>query len=92
MSHKRIHLFYSGSVQGVGFRYTAQGLANEIGIVGWMKNLCDGRVEVVCEGKKEDIKDFLDKIQKGPLGYYIKNVDVTWEEPTNEFSGFEIRF
>ena len=52
----RAHVFYSGRVQGVGFRYTAQALALDLGLVGWVKNLPDNRVELVCEGTKEIIR------------------------------------
>ena len=52
----RAHVYYSGRVQGVGFRYTAEGLALDLKLVGWVKNLPDGRVELVCEGPKEKIE------------------------------------
>ena len=58
MANKRIHVFYSGQVQGVGFRYTVQDIAASFGIAGWFRNLRDGRVEVVAEGKEMDLKEF----------------------------------
>jgi acylphosphatase len=78
-------------VQGVGFRYTAQDIAMSMGITGWVKNLEDGRVEIVAEGKEKDLNEFLDKISKGQLGRYIKNVELSWEKSTGEFSDFDIR-
>jgi len=92
MAHKRAHVFYSGHVQGIGFRYTAQDIAEGLGLKGWVKNLSDGRVEIVADGDEEDLKDFLDKISKGQLGRYIKNADVSWEKPAKEFDSFEIAF
>ena len=89
---KRAHILYSGRVQGIGFRYTAQDIAMSLGLTGWVKNLMDGRVEIVAEGKEEDLKEFLDKISKGPLGRYIANVDLRWEKPAKEFDSFEIVF
>ena len=89
---KRAHVIYSGRVQGVGFRYTAEDIAMGLGLTGWVKNLADGRVEVVAEGKEEGLKEFLDKILKGQLGRYIRDVDLSWEKPTKEFDSFEIRF
>lgn len=91
-SSKRVHVFYSGRVQGVGFRYTAQDIAMSLGLTGWIKNLEDGRVEIVAEGKEEDLKEFLDKISKGQLSRYIKDVELSLEKPTREFDSFDIVF
>ncbi len=91
-NNRRVHVFYSGRVQGVGFRYTAIDVAESLGIVGWVRNLRDGRVEAVCEGEEEVLKKFLEEIADGPLRYYIKDADVLWEEPTGEFTSFYIRF
>ena len=59
IENKRIHAYFSGSVQGVGFRFTAERLASALGLTGWVKNLQDGRVEVTCEGQEKDINGFL---------------------------------
>lgn len=91
MSKKRIHVFYSGRVQGVGFRFTAEDFALSLGLVGWVKNLPDGRVEIVCEGEEEKLKKFLEKI-KNYFDRYIKDIDLDWSEATGEFRDFEIRF
>ena len=50
------HIFYSGTVQGVGFRYTTQRLASRLSLAGWVKNLSDGRVEIFAHGQKENIE------------------------------------
>ena len=89
---KRAHAFYSGRVQGIGFRYTAQNIAENLGVYGWVKNLEDGRVEIVAEGEEKNLKEFLDKILKGPLGRYIKDMELSWETPTSEFNDFDVRF
>jgi len=91
-SGKRVHVFYSGHVQGVGFRYTAQDIAMRMGLKGWVKNLEDGRVEVIAEGKQKELKEFLDKILKGFMSRYIKDVEVSWEKCTGEFDSFEVAF
>ena len=88
---KRLHAYYDGSVQGVGFRYTAQRSAEALGLAGWAKNLPDGRVEVVLEGSEADIKKFLQKIES-VFSLYIRDVDAEWGEATGEFSGFDVRF
>lgn len=92
MAYKRIHVFYSGRVQGVGFRYTAHSIAAELGLSGLAKNLRDGRVEVVCEGEEKKLKVFIDNMAKEFPPYYITDADIAWEEPTREFDRFEIRF
>ncbi len=92
MAHKHIHVFYSGLVQGVGFRYTARGIASRLGLDGWARNLRDGRVEVVCEGEEQGLKAFLEKIKDEFPGHYINNVDISWEKPSHQTKGFEIRF
>ena len=63
------HILYSGTVQGVGFRYTTRGFAVELGLTGWVKNLPDGTVEIFAEGKKETIEEFLVKLGKHFEGY-----------------------
>ncbi len=89
---KRAHILYTGQVQGVGFRYTAQDIAMSLSITGWVKNLKDGKVEIVAEGKEEYLNEFLDKISKGQLSRYIMDTELFWGKPTKEFDGFDIRF
>ena len=89
---KRLHLFYSGRVQGVGFRFTAETLALSGGLGGWVRNLSDGRVEVVCEGEEEQLVRFLEKMKDGPMKPYIRSVESDWSEATGEFNDFTIRF
>ena len=88
----RAHVYYSGRVQGVGFRYTSEAIAHKIGVTGFVKNLPDGRVELVCEGDKAKIDVLLDEIQKGELGRHIQKTDCRWEEPTQEFTDFSVEF
>ena len=90
LSAKRIHVYYSGSVQGVGFRFTAERITDSLKLTGWASNLPDGRVEVLCEGAEADIEVFLQKIV-GIFKIYIRDVDAQWSEATGEFDGFDIR-
>ncbi|MFA4991725.1 MAG: acylphosphatase [Candidatus Omnitrophota bacterium] len=92
MDFKRVHVFYSGNVQGVGFRYTASDIASAIGVTGWVKNLRDGRVEIVAEAEEGLLKEFLDRIENGQLGSYIRDVDLSWGKPEKEFTAFDIEF
>jgi acylphosphatase len=88
----RAHVFYSGRVQGVGFRYTAERLALDLKLVGWVKNLPDGRVELVCEGGKEKIEQLLEQIAQSSLKPVITRALCQWEKPTGEFKDFVIEF
>jgi acylphosphatase len=89
--NKRLHLYCSGSVQGVGFRYAAERLAEDLGLAGWVRNLTDGRVEVLVEGKESALGEFLSKIEEIFSGY-IRDIDKNSSEATGEFEGFEVRF
>ena len=88
---KRLHIYYSGLVQGVGFRFTAERAALSFGLTGWVMNLGDGRVETVCEGEESMLKAFSIKI-KDAFKEYIRDEDIKWSMPTREFNGFEIKF
>lgn len=88
---KQIHVYYSGTVQGVGFRFTACGFAIDLGIYGGVKNLADGRVQVVAEAEEDTLKEFLERL-KQYFSHYIKSVDISWQEATGEFRDFQIRF
>ena len=91
LTNKRLHLYYSGSVQGIGFRYTAQRIAESLKLTGWVRNLSDGRVEVTVEGSEPEIESFLQKINDIFKGY-AWNTETQWDEATGEFMGFDIRF
>jgi len=91
-SNVRAHVYYAGRVQGVGFRFTAERLALEQGLRGWVKNLPDGRVELVCEAPKADLEALLKNIQESMLGRTIKNADCTWLVATNEFTDFSVEY
>ena len=88
----RVHVFYAGRVQGVGFRYTSEALAHKAGVVGFVKNLPGGRVELVCEGSKEKIESLLGQIQESELGRHIRTTDCRWETPTQQFTDFSVEF
>ena len=89
--NKRFHIYYSGSVQGVGFRYVAQSAAQQLGVAGWVKNLEDGRVEMVCEADETALNNFLDRI-RNIFGQYIRDADMGTETPKGKFEGFDIKF
>ena len=86
-----MHAFFSGRVQGVGFRFTVEDIANALGVTGWVRNLGDGRVEVVAEAEEEALKEFLERINSY-FSRYIQDTDVKWQEASGEFKEFGIRF
>ena len=67
------HVFYEGRVQGVGFRYTVRHLAKGYDILGWVRNLPDGRVELLIGGEPEEVAGFLDAIVESELAGFIKS-------------------
>lgn len=87
----RLEAYFSGWVQGVGFRYTTERLAKGFMVGGYVRNLPDGRVEVVCEGEKEEIERFIEAI-KSRMGRYIESLEMKWGEARLEFDEFGVRF
>lgn len=85
-----MHVFYSGNVQGVGFRYTARTVASGFEVTGVIRNLPDGRVEMQAEGSREELEAFQTAIRESGLDHFIRNEEVRWENATGEFRGFEI--
>jgi acylphosphatase len=88
---KQAHVCYSGRVQGVGFRYTLQDIANCQKVVGWVKNLDDARVEVVVEAEEETLNNFLQQV-KQHFSQYIKDVNIEWLPASGEFRDFRVVF
>ena len=88
---KRAHAIISGRVQGVFYRSETQKAAQQHGVAGWVKNRSDGTVEAVFEGAENDVAGMLEWCKTGSPQARVENVDVTWEEPTGEFSGFNVR-
>ena len=85
-----MEVFYSGHVQGVGFRYTAKSVAAGFEVSGIVRNLPDGRVELVVEGVREELEAFRAAIRDAGLKSFIRNETETWGTAQNEFRGFEI--
>ncbi|WP_428938675.1 acylphosphatase [Fontivita pretiosa] len=83
-------VYYSGHVQGVGFRYTAENLARRYAVSGYVRNLPDGRVELVMEGPDDQMDMLMAAIQQR-MGQYIRKTTVQTSPATGEFSGFTIR-
>ena len=88
---KRVHLLLSGSVQGVFFRASTAHVARKLQLAGFVRNLPDGRVEVVAEGNEEALPKMVDWCRRGPPGAHVAHTDIDWEKPTGQFLDFQIR-
>ncbi len=86
----RLHVYFSGHVQGVGFRYSVKQLSLEFDVTGWVKNLPDGRVELMAEGERNELETFQAAIPDAGLRRFIRDTQSHWSEGTGEFRGFEI--
>src|SRR5689334_15651915 len=90
MDKCRLQVYYAGTVQGVGFRYTVKSLATGFDVTGTVRNLTDGRVELVAEGVRDELAAFQRAIRESELGHFIRNEEVTWAGPQGGMRGFEI--
>ena len=87
----RAHIYISGRVQGVGFRFHTQQQAHGLGVTGWVRNLWDGRVEAIFEGRKTQVERAVAWCNRGAPSGHVDRVELHWERPTGEFSSFSIR-
>ena len=85
-----MQVFYSGNVQGVGFRYTVKSVATGFEVTGTVRNLPDGRVELVAEGSSDELDGFRRAIRESGMEHFIRQEEVKWAESQSEFRGFEI--
>lgn len=86
----RLAVLFSGNVQGVGFRYTARSIARDFPVTGYVRNLPDGRVELVAEGGPEDTRAFVAEIQREMMGH-IRDVKIDEQPASGQFAEFAIR-
>lgn len=87
----RAQVLISGLVQGVSFRAETQAKANSLELVGWVRNLADGRVEIVAEGEREKLEKLIAWSKLGPAPAQVSGVEVFWQEATGEFAKFGLR-
>lgn len=92
MEKIRVHVFISGEVQGVNFRYYTCEFAKKLGLKGWVRNLFDGRVEVIAEGEKNRIDELIQFLRKGPSLARVDKIEVKEEKYKGEFENFSIRY
>ncbi len=88
----RFRIFLSGVVQGVGFRYFTKRTADSYGLSGWVRNLPDGRVEVLVEGDEEVLCHFVKDLWRGPPSARVDKMELIREEADEPLRGFDIRY
>ena len=91
-AEKAIRVTVEGRVQGVGFRYTTRGVAQELGLTGWVRNLPNGAVEVWAQGSIDTVEQLQALLEQGPQGSFVKSVEFEVVDPDRTLEGFEIRF
>lgn len=87
----RTHIIVAGRVQGVAFRYYARNIANSIGVKGWIKNLDNGDVEIMLEGKREAVNQMINWCKKGPGLAIVEDIKISLLPYVAEFNEFNIR-
>lgn len=87
---RRVHVVVTGSVQGVGYRYTMRHVAQREGVAGWVRNLADGRVEAEIEGADAAVDAVLAWMAEGPPGGRVTGAQVTDRAATGAV-GFDVR-
>lgn len=86
----RREVYFSGHVQGVGFRYRTREVASRFAVTGYVRNLVDGRVHLVAEGEPAELERFVEAIGS-TLNDHIRDVQATEMPGTGEFTSFDIR-
>ena len=89
---KSCHVFVSGRVQGVGYRYSAARAAAKYRISGWVRNNFDGSVELECEGFAKDIDNFIAWLKSGPPGARVTSVEIKEKEYQGVYSRFSVEY
>ena len=92
MIQKRIHIFVIGRVQGVFFRQSTRVMAIKNNVNGWVRNLDDGRVEIVAEGEQENIDNLVNWCKIGPANSRVDEFKLIDEPSNDEFENFEVRY
>ena len=90
MPQAAVKAVVTGLVQGVGFRYYAVGQGRKLGLVGYAKNLPDGRVEAYAEGEKGILEEFLKLLRVGPATAEVSGLAVEWLKPSGRYQGFSL--
>ncbi len=90
MASKRMTVLYTGRVQGVGFRYTCKQVAMGFDLTGTVRNLSDGRVELIVEGDESELGEYRQAIREAGLEGFIRQEVDDWSAADGTFKGFQI--
>lgn len=85
-----LHAVISGEVQGVGFRFKAQKIAERMQLTGYVQNLPNGAVEIVAQGPRHILDDFVTNLQSLSLPVQIRELQVIWRKPQKEWQLFHV--
>lgn len=88
---QELHLLVTGHVQGVSYRANTAAMAQRLGLCGWVRNLVDGRVEVLAQGEEKPLRSLLAWAHQGPAMARVEHVEVQWRDAGQNLAGFEIR-
>ena len=92
MKQQRVHFLVTGKVQGVFFRQALKVVAKKNNVLGWVRNLKDGRVEAILEGDNKSTNSVIEWTRVGPANSRVDDIEVSNEEFKNEFSTFEVLY
>tara|TARA_B100000686_G_scaffold312719_1_gene357474 strand:+ start:367 stop:645 length:279 start_codon:yes stop_codon:yes gene_type:complete len=92
MSLKQIHIFVTGRVQGVFFRQSTRVIAIKNNVNGFVRNLDDGRVEIIAQGEEQNINKLIDWCRTGPANSRVDEFELKEESITEEFENFEVKY
>jgi acylphosphatase len=92
LEQKRLEAHVYGQVQGVGYRFYARQMARRLNLQGYVRNCIDRTVEVVAEGERHALDQFLAHLKQGPSAATVERVDAKWLPSRHTFLGFEVRF
>lgn len=92
MAVKQAHIHVSGRVQGVFFRANTDRQAKNLGLTGWVRNLIDGRVEVLAEGEEEMVGQLIEFCRESPGSSMVDDVDVEWKDACCDYTGFTVKY
>ena len=88
---ERARVYVSGKVQGVFFRDATREKAEQLGLAGWVRNIPDGRVELLLDGPSEKVREMVRWCKEGPSHADVEDVDTEFEASAGDLEGFEVR-
>ncbi len=92
MSKQQLRAWVQGRVQGVNFRATTTQRANTLNLTGYVKNLPDGRVEVLAEGEEPNLRQLVDFLHEGPPAASVSDVTTEWQAPSGDYRTFKVEY